>query len=134
MILEPHDISRFIYCPLLPKGVQVYEESTPFESYVGKAIVETEHYCLLKDSTLVQRKMINTWDNLWWPACPSLKIPFKEASKLSIQASAFFADYCKYDISDYTCPTISTNVESQVNIGSSILKAKVDLLDRKSVV
>jgi len=129
MILTPDDISNFLYCPLLPKGTEVvYKKNTFFESCVGEAIKLAERNCLLKDSVLNNKKIITAWDNIWWPACPSQNIDFKTAQDLTVKASRYFLDYCKYDISDCLYPTIAVNVESQVNINSTILKTHIDMI------
>jgi hypothetical protein len=129
MVLKPQDIARFSYCPMLPKGTGlVYKKNTFLEYCIGKAIKKAEKNCLLKDSTLTSKKIINAWDNIWWPACSAKNINFKTAQEITVKASRFFLDYCKYDVSGFLYPTVGVDIESQLNIGGSILKTKIDLL------
>jgi len=130
MIISPLDISRYIYCPLLPKGADevVYSKNSFFELCIGEAIIKTEQTCLIKGNDINSRKIMNSWDSIWWPACPGQNISFKEAQDKTIKASLFFLDYCKYDFIDYSCPTVATDINAEINVGQSILKAHVDIM------
>lgn len=129
MVLTPKDIARFSYCPMLPEDTNlIYEKSTVLERYIGEAIKAAEKHCLLKDSIVTSKKIINAWDNIWWPACPANNIDFKTAQEKTVKASRYFLDYCKYDISGFLYPTVGVDIESQLNIGGTIIKTKIDLL------
>ena len=101
---------------------------TIFESCIRKAIIAGEENALLKDSIVEPRKLIRAWDTFWWPAVAKYQIPIEEAKKKTIDATAKFVDYCKYDFSDYLWPTVGTNIESNIYIGSSTLKASADII------
>jgi hypothetical protein len=130
MLLTPEEISYFLYCPMLPKASRhlVYRPSTLLESCIRKAIKQAEKSCLVNGRDLNTRKIIKAWDNIWWPVCAAEGIDFAQAEKLTIKATSYFLDYCKYDISGQLYPTGAVDAEVKIPIGQSILHAHADLI------
>lgn len=130
MKLTPKDVARYLYCPLLPRKSDnlVYKDITLFESSIGKSITGAEKYCLLNELEVTPRRIMRSWDNIWWPLCVSNDIPLKFAQNKTIQAGPYFIDYCKYDISDFLHPTIAVDVDAQINIGQSVLHTHIDVV------
>jgi hypothetical protein len=130
-IIEPEDIGTYVYCPKLQrKGLheKLFPKLSTFEQSVRDAIVLGEERALLKDSIVDVNKLTRAWDKTWWPAAVSNSIKMSEADKLTLKATEKFIDYCDYEFSDYSCPTIGVDIESQLQIGRSILKCKADLI------
>lgn len=142
MYLDPLDIACYVYCPLLQKKKRydkIVKPLTVVERNIRQSIINAERTACLKDNIVAPRKLLSAWEQIWWPAATKAKIPMKEANKISLSAAHKFADYCKYDISDWVFPTAAVEVESDIKIGQSILKAssdivKVDLNQSKNTV
>jgi hypothetical protein len=132
MELTPEKISCFLFCPymLSLSGAEqkLIPPLLPLEEHIRIAICEAERRCLLKESEINPRKIIRAWDNTWWPNVSSLGISYKDAQKLSTKACIKFNDYCKYDFVDFLHPTVGVDIESQVQINRSILKAQIDMI------
>lgn len=132
MILTPKDISAFVYCPYFKYTNKIngkFEiKFTLFEQCVINSIKLTEKHCLLHNSDISTRKILTRWDNIWWPSVSNNNINFKTAEEKSIKASMIFNDYCKYDISGYLYPTAGIDIESEINIGRSIIKTNADII------
>jgi hypothetical protein len=132
MNLNPLDIACYIYCPVLQeKGntEKVANHLTFLEENLRNAFIDAERNACIKDSIVTPRKLLSSWDKIWWPAVAANGgISMKEANKLSLTASSKFADYCKYDISDWMFPTAGVKAESQIKINRSILKATADVI------
>jgi hypothetical protein len=95
---------------------------------VIESIIETEKRCLLSDSEITPRKILRSWDKVWWPAAIENNIPPNEIKNKSLKASRIFTDYCKYDISGYMFPTVGTHITNQVGVGNSTLHSGVDII------
>lgn len=129
--LTPQDIATYIYCPKLyeRKGqVVIARPLTFFESRLRKAFIEGERNAVIKDSIVDSRKFSRAWDKIWFPAAAKRRISMKNANNKALDAMIKFADYCKYDISDYTYPTAGVDIQSEIYIGSSCFVAQADLL------
>lgn len=131
MIITPKDISTYISCPLMYyKNAQekIYPPLTFYEENLRQAFIKGEEKALLKDTVVSVKRLVRAWDNVWWPNVMKYKIDMKEGKKKSLKATERFMDYCTYEITDYLYPTVGANIESQVNINGSILKASVDVM------
>lgn len=133
MILEPLDIAAYMYCPYLleakEKALEVIAPPlSPYEECIRETIIRVEELCLLRGSEITPRKMIRVWDSVWWPVVTSLGLDMKEAKELSIKASSKFADYCRYDLSDISYPTVCTKATSKKHLGSSVLHVSADIM------
>jgi hypothetical protein len=131
MYLDPLDIACYIYCPVLYKkrrSDKIVGKLTVVEENIRQAFIDAEQRACLKDSIVSPKRLLAEWDNLWWPAAASAGINMTEASKVSLKASSKFADYCKYDISDWMFPTAGVQAESETHINSSILRATTDIV------
>jgi hypothetical protein len=129
MYLSPLDIACYVYCPVLQaKGATriVAKPLTFTEQKIRAAIIEAERHACLKDSIVSPRKLRQAWDKIWWPAAEHL--PATESTKISLAAAHKFTDYCKYDMSDWMMPTAGVEAESTIRIGTSVLKAQVDIV------
>lgn len=132
MYLDPLDIACYIYCPILQVKGRIDVVSKPLtfsEEMIRQTFIEAEKNACLKDSIVAPRKFLAAWERLWWPAVIKKKhISLKRAEEISLIAAHKFADYCKYDISGWAFPTAGTQVESEVRIGQSILRAQTDVV------
>jgi len=132
MYLTPLDIACYIYCPVLQRKGRTDKIATKLtftEENIRSAFIQGERNACLKDSIVSPRKLLSVWDKIWWPAIGEKGgISMKEANNISLIASSKFADYCKYDISDWMFPTAGVQAQSENYIGQSILKATVDVV------
>lgn len=133
MRLTPRDISAFVYCPYLKyrskKNKQIDSKLTVFEKCIVQAIKDAEKHCLINNTELTPRKIINKWDNIWWPiTAKTNNTNFKQAEELSVRASGIFVDYCKYDISGYLYPSAGVDICSEISIGQSIIHTHADIV------
>jgi hypothetical protein len=133
MILTPLDIAAYMYCPYLleakDKALEVIAPPlSPYENCVRETIIRVEELCLLRGSEITARKMIRVWDSIWWPVVTSLGLDMKEAKEESIKASSILADYCRYDLSDISYPTVCTKPVSKRPLGSSVLHVQSDIM------
>jgi len=140
MFIKSSDIACFLYCPFIrtkPKAKEIVLSSlTPYEEKLREAIKQTERNCLFKNSEVTSQKIIRSWDKIWWPYTTEKEIDFKLAKTLSTKACYKFADYCKYEISDFAHSTVGINIQSTKQIGTSTIASEVDivkvnLLDKK---
>ena len=83
---------------------------------------------MLKDSIVTPRKIINEWDNIWWPASIQNKIPAEEAEKIALEASFLLHDYCRYDFTDWTYTTLGTDITARTPIPGAELVADIDIV------
>ena len=132
MYLDPLDIACYIYCPILQQKGKKDKIATPLtfvEENIRLAFIEAERNACIKDSIVAPRKLLAAWEKIWWPAITqNKKISIKEAHNISLKASCKFADYCKYDISDWMFPTAGVQAESEVKIRGSVLHATADIV------
>ena len=131
MLLTPEEISTYIYCPLLyykNKVRKIYPELNNFEELMKKTFVAAEENALLLKSAVNTNRLLSSWDKIWWPIAINNKMSMDKAEKLTLKATQKFIEYCRYEFSSYTWPTIGTNIENKINIGNSILSIKTDLL------
>lgn len=129
--LNPKDVATYIYCPKLYQRngqSEVVKPLTFFEAMMRDAFIDGERRAVLKDSIVDPRKFSRAWDNIWFPAAAKRGISMKVASNKTLHATVKFADYCKYDISDYTFPTAGVDIQSRQYIGQTELVAQADLL------
>lgn len=131
MYLDVNDIASYVFCPVLQAKKRhdiVIPNLTFVEENRRAALIEGERNACLKDSMVVPRKLLRSWEKIWWPAAAKAGISMKEADKVSLHAGAIFADYCKYDISGWMYPTVGVEAESDVRIGPVVLRAKADVV------
>ena len=131
MRLTSRDIGAYIYCPTLYfKGRQDKIDSplNIFERSIRDTFIDAEENVLLKDSIITVKKLMRSWDNIWWPLTMEYKLDVKKAEKKTLKATEKFIDYCNYEISDYLWPTVGVDVESQVYIKNNLLIVHADLI------
>lgn len=132
MRITPADILYFTYCPYLlekdPSKTKLIEKMDAFNECVVETILETEKRCLLAESEITPRKLLRSWDKIWWPEATRIELSMTEAEKKCIKASRLLSDYCKYDISGYMFPTVATKVKSEVQVGDCILYSEADII------
>jgi len=127
--LTPDDIALYVKCPkLYERKGQISKPLTFFESKLRETFIEGERNAVLKDSIIKPRKFTRAWNKLWFPAAIKRRISVKVATEKTLQATIKFADYCKYDISDYDYPTAGVDIQSSMIIGSHELIAQADIL------
>lgn len=132
MRITPADILYYTYCPYLlekdPGKTKLIERMDLFNTCLVKSIVDAEKRCLMSDSELTPRKLVRSWDKIWWPEAVSNGIPLDKTEKESVRASRFMSDYCKYDISGYMFPTVATSITTQRTVGTCTLHSGVDMI------
>lgn len=131
MRLYPEHIAAYTSCPLMYfKGRSdiIYPTMNDFEYSLRRAFIEGEREALLKDTIVDVNKLVRGWDNAWWPIVAKKKIPMKDAERQTLKATQIFMDYCSYEMTDYLCPTVGVDVESQKDIERSILISKADII------
>ena len=132
MILTAKDIATYLYCPFLytlKNGNKIIARDLSFfESKLRKAFIEGENKAVMKDSIVTTYRFSRAWDEIWFPVATKRKISLKKTQDFTLKATIKFADYCKYDISDYTFPTAATDITMQNNINGTYLVGKADLV------
>lgn len=131
MQLTPEEISTYTYCPLLyykGKVEKLYPRLNTFEMFLKDSFVAAEENALLLNSAVNTNKLISAWDKIWWPLAIKNKVSTEIAEKKTLLASQKFIEYCRYEFSSYTWPTIGVNIENKIPIGNSILNVKTDLI------
>lgn len=99
-----------------------------FNECLVETIVETEKMCMLSDSDVTPRKLLRSWDKIWWPEAVSKEIPISKIKSESIRAARLLSDYCKYDLSGYMFPTVGIKIKNQRQIGNCTLHSGVDIV------
>lgn len=132
MFIKSSDIACFLYCPFILNKARAKETVlttlTPFENQIRKAIKEAERKCLLKDAELTTRKIIRSWDKIWWPYVAQHDINFKLAKHMSIKACEKFSDYCKYEISDMLHAPVGIDISCTKQINSTTIESTIDVV------
>jgi len=125
------DIASYIFCPVLQEKKRhdiIMPRLTFTERCVRSALIEGERNACLKDSVVTPRKLLRAWEGIWWPAATEKKLSMEEANEVSLHASCQFSDYCKYDMSDWTFPTVGVDIETEVNLGPVTLYTSADVV------
>ena len=131
MYLTTKDIACYIFCPRLQQKQRkdiLFPPLSMTEVYLRRAFVAAEAAAALKDNIVTSRKLLSAWEKLWWPAVANTQLDLKAADAASLKASYKFTDYCKYDISDWMFPTVGANVNLDMKIGSTVIKAHADVV------
>jgi len=128
--ITPYQVGLYSACPKLYqlKGQAGVAPLTFFEAQMRDAFIDGERNAVLKDSIVDTRKFSRAWDKIWFPAAAKRNISMKNANKKTLHATVKFADYCKYDISDYIYPTAGVDLQARLIIGQTELVAQADLL------
>jgi len=129
--LTTEDIAAYIYCPLLYKNLGHSVTSKPLtllEESIRKTFIEGERAATLKDSIVSPKKFSLYWDNIWLPIAAANNISIKTSRRMSIDAIVKFADYCRYDISDWEFPSIGVEIQSNTKINNHIITASADII------
>lgn len=131
MYLTADDIASYVFCPILQQKKRqdiIIPKLTFIEENLRATFIDAERNACLKDSVVVPRKILRSWERIWWPAVAQQGWDMKEADKVSVRAGAKFSDYCKYDISGYMFPTVGVDAESDVRIGQVVLRGRADVV------
>jgi hypothetical protein len=132
MFISSSDIACFLYCPyILTKSKAkeiVLSTLTPFEEQMRKAIKDAERVCLFKNLEITTKKIIRSWDKIWWPYVSEHDIDFKTAKTLSIKACEKFADYCNYEISDMLHAPAGIDIHYTKQISTATIKSSIDII------
>lgn len=131
MRVTPEEIAAYVYCPMLlqKNRTSIVSPKLSFaEKGIRQAFIEGERNACLKDSIVDTRKLLRIWEKIWWPLASANKINLKDAAAISLKASSKFADYCKYDISDWGFPTAGVDIYSDVGLGPVIMRAHADII------
>ena len=129
--ITPKDIACYAYCPVLAhkkRYDRVFPKLSLTEECIRRTFMIAELKALMNDNIVAPRKLLRVWEKIWWPAATGAGLSMKEAEQKSVRASYLLSDYCKYDLSDYKYTTLGANVQTQVNIGSSVLTVQADLV------
>lgn len=129
--LKPEDVAAYVYCPKLydrDGQSEIVKPLTFFEARMRDAFIEGERNAVLKDSIVDPKKFARAWDKIWFPAAAKRGISMKKANDKTLDATVKFADYCKYDISDYTFPTAGVDIQARQSINGTELVGQADLL------
>lgn len=129
LYIHPIDVALFSYCPVLKqrnKQDKIDPNLKITELGIKYALMDGELNVCLKDSIIDSRKLLRSWEKIWWPIAAENNISMKEADDLMLKCISRLSDYCKYDISCW--PTVGVNIESEIPINNSILKARADIV------
>jgi hypothetical protein len=129
-ILTPQDIANYIYCPILQKSrkQKLFKPLTFFESCLRLALIEGERNALLKGNIVTPRRLLATWDKIWWSEAAKKDIPIKEAQRLTLKASEKLTDYCRYDLSSQVFPNIAVLTGAETHKNKYIFQARTDII------
>jgi len=132
MRITPADILYYSYCPyLLHKDTgktKLLGDLDLFNKCLFESIIDTERKCLLTDSDVTPRKLLRSWDTIWWPAAVENEIPLKVVEEECVRASKFMSDYCNYEISGFMYPTVGVKITTQREIENCTLHSSVDMI------
>lgn len=131
MIITIEDILTYSYCPMLLKRGKkdiLLPKLSLVESTLKKTFIEAEREACIRDSITNPKRLLCAWEKLWWPIAASNNIAAKEAESISLDISGKFSEYCKYDISDWTYPTVGVNIENHIQVDSAAVVVHADIL------
>jgi hypothetical protein len=131
MRLTPKDIELYSICSRLFEKKE-YNRVNPQEDIffqsIKKAFILGEEQTLLKDTSISVKKLLRAWDNIWWPLVIEKNIDAKKAQEKTLIATNIFIDYCNYEFSDITWPTLGTNIQSEKKLKQNILVSNIDII------
>lgn len=131
MIITAEDILAYSYCPMLLKKHRkdiVLPRLSLIEETLKEAFIDAEREACLKDSITDPRRILCAWEKIWWRKALENNIKLEDADKISLNISDRFSEYCRYNISDWTYPTVGVNINKNIQVNSAIVSVHADIL------